>query len=400
MRFKAMILAAMLIFCGSGAAAEPPNSASSKVIVLGVEHSAQLVSKSYRPAVLEAYFSRVKPDAICIERDPVSFAAGDHYEFTYEISEIAVPYAARNGLHVCPFDWAPSASDIKLSFGSNLMEPPVIRQESAFVTFDDAALKRTLFWAENRTELAKWDHFADNVQAKSGAEMSRRLFLYRTALQARRIAAAARSIPGRTILVVVGAFHERDIETMLSQEKGIELIQAPEIGAPSEAEIAKHESQRHDLAALTFNLLGRQSGGPVDWRWMNELMLAAERRKLSAPEIQFLRLRLDRLTGAKDPTSILRDYNRFLETVPREAIFTWTGAKDVARLDTFFDPFGNLTVRQRLMIEIGRELYGLGRRKAAEEMRAKLASELTATKRAQLEVYWNNYLAGAPPKSA
>ena len=88
------------------------------------------------------------------------------------------------------------------------------------------------------------------------------------------------------------------------------------------------------------------------------------------------------------------------DAVPREAIFTWTGAKDVARLDTFFDPFGNLTVRQRLMIEIGRELYGLRRRKAAEEMRAKLASELTATKRAQLEVYWNNYLAGTPPKSA
>jgi hypothetical protein len=69
-------------------------AAQTRVVILGVDHSAQLVSRAYRPAVVEAFIARVKPDAICIERDPEDFATGDFYEFTYEVSEICVPSAA------------------------------------------------------------------------------------------------------------------------------------------------------------------------------------------------------------------------------------------------------------------------------------------------------------------
>ena len=39
-----------------------------KVVILGVNHAYQLVSKECQPAAYRAFFDRVKPDVIGIER--------------------------------------------------------------------------------------------------------------------------------------------------------------------------------------------------------------------------------------------------------------------------------------------------------------------------------------------
>lgn len=65
--------------------APPQSQPPTTVVVLGVDHAAQLVSPRDRPALLDAFLDRAKPDAICIERTPEAFARGDFYEFTYEV---------------------------------------------------------------------------------------------------------------------------------------------------------------------------------------------------------------------------------------------------------------------------------------------------------------------------
>ena len=51
------------------------------LVILGVvEHSAQLVAEFYQPAVFRAFFQRVQPDVISVERSPQEFLRGDYYE--------------------------------------------------------------------------------------------------------------------------------------------------------------------------------------------------------------------------------------------------------------------------------------------------------------------------------
>ena len=76
-----------------------------KIVILGVNHAYQLVSKACQPAVYRAFFDLVKPDGIGIERAPEHFVRGDYYEFTYEQQQIAVPYALERGIQLHPFDW-------------------------------------------------------------------------------------------------------------------------------------------------------------------------------------------------------------------------------------------------------------------------------------------------------
>lgn len=62
--------------------------------------------------------------------------------------------------------------------------------------------------------------------------------------------------------------------------------------------------------------------------------------------------------------------------------------KDVRRLDSWFDPFGNLSVRQRARLELARESILAGRPAEADRLRTALGRELTARQRRQLDGYW------------
>jgi len=149
------VVLAMLSLPARGA----PPEAATQVIVLGVDHAAQLAAREDRPAVLAAFLDRAAPDAICIERSPEAFARNDFYEFTYEVQDVVVPFARERNIDVCPFDWHPSTEDAQLGFGMDLEAIPEIRPIRGFQQFltfpEPAQLHRTLFHADDPQNVAR-----------------------------------------------------------------------------------------------------------------------------------------------------------------------------------------------------------------------------------------------------
>jgi hypothetical protein len=375
-----------------GAAQDVPRT---RVVILGVGHSTQLVEERQQPAALRAFFDRVQPDAIGVERDPEPFARGDHYEFTYEIQYIALPYAQERGLPVHPIDWIPPRDDLILGFGVDLEEPPEIRGGwQGFLAFPDPTESRLpLLFADSEEDRASRRAPWQEEWAPPSRDLPRRLFLYRTFLQARRIAEAAALHPGGTLLVPVGVNHKEDIERILADHPRIEIVQPSTFGTPSPGEVEGHILRRDLVAIASFNLLGIQwTTGEVDWDWMRRVVRRLEEED-SSPEVRLLATRLQVLTGELPPEEALHLYHRIAEEAGDSLPFTWTGVKDRARLDSYFDPFGNLSVGQRARLEAARELLRLGREGEALALREGLARELPPRMERQLEAYWDEHLA-------
>lgn len=387
------ISAAML--CTAFVAAAAANDAKTKIIVLGVDHAAQLVAPADSPAHLAAFLARADPDAICIERSPDEFARNSYYEFTYEVQDVAVPFAREHGVPLCPVDWQPSAEDARLGFDLDLSSIPEIRPSSGYQQFlsfpQPAQLKRTLFHADdpgNTQRIADW---AATPAAKAEHDMPRRMYLYRTFLQARRLASAAKARPGSTVVLIVGEFHKRDIENVLSADAGIEIVQPSTVGNPTADELAAASRREFHAAIATFNLLGVQADtGNMDHAYVaSALESLAEHGQTH--ETRLLETRFALLAGRMSAREAIDAYRRVADQAGAEA-FTWTGVQDHTRLDSYFDPFGNLTVRQRALLEIARERARLGMPDQGKTMR-QLGSELGARKAIQLAAYWDRHIA-------
>lgn len=385
----------LLLFCPSLAwAASPPAPGpgdATRVAVLGVDHAVQLVAERDRPGMLAAFVDRVAPDAICVERAPEPFARDDHYEFTYEIQDVLLPHARARGIALCPFDWEPPHEDQLLGWGMSLSQPPEVRPREGFqgfLSFPRPKLARTLFHAEDRAALADVHAWIGAPVAQASRDLSRRMFLYRTFMQARRIAAAARQWRGGMVLVVVGEFHKHDIEAILADDPGIELVPPSGFGAPSAEEAARATTRAHRIAIASFNLLGVQAAtGNVDRDWVGRELDALERERRDA-ETALLRTRHDHLVGRIDDTSAAERY-RAIATDPSAARpFTWDGVRDRGRVDSYFDPFGNLRVDQRARVELARILHARGDADAAHAALKTVREGLTARQRRQFDAYW------------
>lgn len=401
MRSLLLSLAFFVLPLGAQAASKGQGSQVTRVIVLGVDHAAQLISPKDSPAVLAAFLERAKPDAICIERSPEAYARNDYYEFTYEVQDVVVPFARSKGLDVCPIDWMPSTEDAKLGFGMDLEAVPEVRPEKGyqqFLTFPNPSqLTRDLFHADNPDNLGRVIKWAVTPATKSSDDLPRRLYLYRTFLQAKRLSQAAKAHPGGTVLLVVGEFHKRDIEAILADEKGIEVVQPSTIGTPTRAQIAAAESRDYWLAIASFNLLGVQSTtGNIDLKFVRGAVSSLRSSEYS-PEVTLLGIRLDLLESRIDSGQAVGQYLKVASSAG-DASFSWTGAQDRDRLDSYFDPFGNLNVRQRSLVEAARELVKLGRSAEAERIRGDVARDLTALKARQFEAYWARYIAASATK--
>ncbi|MEO8071755.1 MAG: hypothetical protein ABI686_00765 [Acidobacteriota bacterium] len=368
-----------------------------KIIVLGVGHSPQLVAESYRPAVLRAFLDKVNPDAICIERSPEEFARNDFYEFTYEQQYLTVPYAREHRIPLCPIDWLPAAEDTSLAFGiADLEVPTFIRRTSGFQGFisftDKEDLSLDLFYAETESDREKQRKFANTLPEQAGFDYPRRLYLYRTFMQTKRIAQAAKAYRGQTVLVVVGSLHKNDIEQILKDDSTIEIVQPSSFGHPDTKSIAKAIKREDLLAIATFNLLGVQSKtGNINWDWMNRILKDLEKEKETA-ETLLLKTRWQVLTKRITAQEALSSYQRASDLAKSDEQFTWTGVKDRSRIDSYFDPFGNLSIGQRAEIEMARENNKLKRLSAVEESRKRLMSQLSELKIQQLAAYWDEYI--------
>ncbi|HEU4451445.1 MAG TPA: hypothetical protein VFR81_00255, partial [Longimicrobium sp.] len=379
----------------SAAAAREP--ARTRVVVMGVTHSAQLVAESYQPAVFRAFMARVAPAAVLVERDPESLARGSHHDFTYEIQHIALPWAAERRIPVHPFDWVPDEEDERLAFGITFNPPPAVRRPGGFqdfIHFDSATLRLPLFYAESDSVRASYSEWYDRPAEEMRHDFARRLFLYRTFLQARRIAQAARLHPGATVLVLVGSYHTDDIEKILQGDPRIELVRPSTFGEPAAEEVAREVRAADLFAIATFNLLGVQSKrGGVNWEWVGRVVgrLAGEAR---SPETALLETRLGVLTGRLAPEEAAARYAAIAGEAAADARFTWDGVLDRSRLDSYFDPFGNLTVRRRALLEGAREETKRGRAAVAAALRTRAEEGLTPLQRAQLGAHWDDHLAG------
>ena len=368
-----------------------------KVIILGVAHSPQLVAESYQPAALRAYIDRVKPDAICVERSPQEFARNDFYEFTYEQQYLVVPYARQHRIPLCPIDWLPAAEDTSLAFNiANLEEPPFVRRASGFQGFmsfpDKEVLSLDLFHAETEIDREKQRKFANTLPQQSGFDYARRLYLYRTFMQAKRIVQAAKAYRGQTVLVVVGALHKNDIEQILKGDPTVEIVQPSSFGRPDAESVAGATKREELLAIATFNLLGVQSKtGNVNWDWMSRILARSEKEKETS-ETLLLKTRLKVLRQQMTASEALSNYQRAYDLAKPDEQFTWTGVKDRSRVDSYFDPFGNLSIRQRVQLEMARENYKLKRASIAEDARKQLMSQLSTLKAQQLAAYWDEFV--------
>jgi hypothetical protein len=376
-----------------------PAPPKTKLVILGVGHSSQLVAESYQPAVLRAFIDRVKPDAICIERSPQEFTRNDFYEFTYEQQYLAIPYAKEHRIPLYPIDWLPSAEDTSLAFNLPDLEKPLfVRRASGFLGFmtftDKADLNRDLFYSETESSRNEQKTFANTPQVEF--DFARRLYLYRTFMQAMRILRAANDNRGKTVLVVIGSLHKNDIEQILNSEETLEIVQPSTFGRPDAASVMSAVKREDLLAVAMFNLLGVQSRTEnVNWDWLKGVIARLENESLTA-EVLLLKTRLQVLTKQISPRAALEIYGRVFAMAEANEQFTWTAVKDRSRVDTYFDPFGNLSIRQRAQLEMARENSKLKQISPVEEARRQLRSQLSTTKAQQLDAYWEEYVSTMP----
>lgn len=106
-------------------------------------------------------------------------------------------------------------------------------------------------------------------------------------------------------------------------------------------------------------------------------------------EVQFFKTRLGVLTKGPNREEAISVYENILTSVNANEKFTYTGVKDTGRVDSFFDPFGNITIKDRLKIELARENYKLNNLTEVEAIKKTLfeSEYLTVFQSKQLEVY-------------
>lgn len=365
--------------------------AKTRVAILGVDHTAQLVAEKDQPGTLAAYLDLVRPAAVCIERPPEQASRQDFYEFTYEVQGIVLPWAAKHNVELCPIDWMPPMDDQMLGFGLDLDTPLEIRKAQGFqgfLTFPDRKiLDWDFFAADDPATLAPLKKWAAEPAPRADRDLPRRLYLYRSFMQAQRIRAIAHKRKGETMLVVVGYFHKPDIEAILQHDAAIELVPAASLGRPTDEAVRAATTAEHRGAVLSFNLLGMQAGtGTVNWDWI-ERVLADFAGAGPSPEARLFETRYAVLTGKISPAEAMRRYDAIAGDPAAATPFTWDGVKDRSRIDSFFDPFGNLDVRQRARVEQARTLFAQDKAVRAGQLLDQIGAGLSPRKALQLRGY-------------
>lgn len=366
-----------------------------KVVILGVEHSSQLINYNHQPAVLRAFIKKVNPSAICIERSPEEYLRNDFYEFTYEQQEVIIPFAKQIKIPIYPIDWLPKSDDLQLAFGTDNLEiPSFTRNSNGFMGFtvfsDSTSFIKDFYFADDIDYPTKNKDWYGTYPHKVKFDFARRLFLYRTFLQAKRIQAVLKNFKENdTILVVIGSLHKNDIEKILTGN-GYNLIQPNSYGTITEIEIADNFLKKDAYAILNFNLLGMQAniGNP------NMKLVKFAFDKISEDENterQLYEIKYNLLLNKIDSESAIKKYKRLIEDSEAQKNFNWTGVKDRSRIDSFFDPFGNLNLNQRIRLELAREYLKKSNEALYNETKDDLINEFKGFKKRMLISYMETF---------
>lgn len=188
------------------------------------------------------------------------------------------------------------------------------------------------------------------------------------------------------MLVVVGEFHKRDLEAHLAAMDSIAIASPSSVGRPGVNEVAAATTPDQEAAILSFNLLGRQAETRnVNWDWVGRVLANSERRDTS--EARLFRLRFEQLTGRYNAKRLMQRYLALARMMPDTVQFTWTGAQDTTRVDSYFDPYGKLNVSQRARLEAARVILRTDAR-AARELINQVTGKLSQREARQLAAYW------------
>ncbi|MFC0076511.1 hypothetical protein ACFFLS_05635 [Flavobacterium procerum] len=371
------------------------NAQKAKVVVLGVGHSTQLVNFNQQPSAIRAFIDRVNPRAVCVERSPEEFSKNDFYEFTFEQQYVIVPYAREKRLPLYPIDWLPSENDMDLAFGMKDLEvPKFTRQKNGFLGFTTFKEKQDFeddfYFADKKSykdSIASWYNTSPD---KTSFDFPRRLFLYRTFLQSARIQKVLENYKETdTILVVIGAFHKNDIEKNL-KEKGYEIIQPSSFGEISEKEIRDNFKKQDAFAILSFNLLGMQSYlEKVNIQLINSAFDYLKDDHSS--ETEFFRIKYNIYQKNISSKEAINRYNALLNNL-EEQQFSWNGVKNKSRIDSYFDPFGNLSLKQRIRLELAREFFHLSNKDKYQKEIQLLTAEFKGYKKEMLQNYIEQFI--------
>ena len=370
-----------------------------KVVILGVNHAYQLVSKACQPAAYRAFFDLVKPDGIGIERAPEHFVRGDFYEFTYEQQNIAVPYAMERGIQLHPFDWMGDAEDSSLAWGiADIEKAPLVRQPHLINDFTHFSVVEEDFFYSERAEIqSRIEEWITHKQ-KGQADFPRRLFLYRTFMQAMRIKQLAKQYVGKTLLIVVGHMHKADIEEMLSMETHIEIVQPSTFGVPSAAAILEHQRVEDLCAIAAFNLMGMQQYHPVDRAWVAEVLdLLHELKPDYEVEVYRALFNKEGLMGGVLIAMCQELYHR----LQGDERFTYTGIVDETRIDSYFLPFAALPIKAYVKLMMAKQYVAIKDMEQAEVLKQELLGELSLSplKTMQFEGYYERFILGSERNS-
>ena len=370
------------------------------LVILGVDHSLQLVDRRYHPGYLRRFLERLQPAAICIEQPPEEFARNVFYfEATYEQQYVAVPFARAHHVELRPVDWIPSRDDERLAFGRlEVVDVPPIRPArgfQSFLTFDSTDVRHTLFFADSAPWRQEVRGFFDTPRP-GAADFPRRLDLYRTYMQAMRIRAAAALHPGDTVLVVIGAMHKVDLERILAGDSSLTIVQPSGVMPPPDSAAAATALTEDDRFAIAeFSILGQQpEHGPVDWPWVEAIVADLEREHRGAPAVRLLEARLAELRHTITPEAAARTFEAIAHDSAAAHAFPFTGVQDPRRIDSYFDPFGNLTVQQRALVEAARAWASRDDTTRVSALRRALlaTARWTPLQEGELDVYWARYI--------
>lgn len=366
------------------------------LVILGVDHSSQLINYQQQPAALRAFISKMHPAAVCIERSPEEFSRNDFYEFTYEQQYVIVPFAKEKQLPLYPIDWLPPVSDMELAFGKgNLEVPDFIRQPNGFLGFTTfttpADMDRGLYFADEDTYAPGVEKWYAPYPEKINFDFPRRLFLYRTFQQAKRIERVLQGHTERdTILVVIGAYHKHDISTHLGQN-GYRIIRPDTFGEISEDDIQQHFREEDAYAILSFNLLGMQSRlGKINTVLIDKAF--AKLGTVQTPELDLFRAKYAAISQTMNDKELIKHYRGLLGKTDPATVFTWNGVKVKTRVDSYFDPFGNLTVQQRIQLELAAAHRKAGQEALYKKEMDDLLGKLSIMKQHMLLAYADKYL--------
>lgn len=303
------------------------------------------------------------------------------------------------GIALYPIDWLPSLDDDRLVSGKSADhdDPPLIRKPNDFIGRHgcfpyDQMMNFDFFFADDfNDELLKKDQESLDQRIMGTGDYWRRLVLYRTFMQAMKIKEAAKKHAGQTILVVIGAFHKPDLEGILSDVKEIEIIQP---SSSRKLDQVLPLSLTELFAIATFNLLGVQSKyGAVDWEWIDYVLNELESQSDTA-EVELLRTRRNVLRKKIEGEEAIDRYRKISITIPKTQKLAFLGVKHRDRIDSYFDPFGYLTIQARAKLEMAREYHKFNNAVECQLIKNSLLSSKNFSwlQKAQIEGYWDEYV--------